>query len=188
MRDSRDDQSSSVRRSVLAGKPTTSTFEKSFLACMHSLGTQDFPTILYSRQSDIIKTWVTPCKSSVKCTPANGGGRCRYVRIASYILFSILNSFSAIPGVTQARCNRVTSCHLVRQDPAHPFPSQEHLSDLLDDQQYSQGHSQQANSASTTVDGLHSDHSAQAYQKQGGAAVHACKSLPFVYAQSPLTY
>ena len=42
-------------------------------------GDPKFSDISYLHQSDIIKMQVTPCKSSVKCIPANGGGQCRYV-------------------------------------------------------------------------------------------------------------
>ena len=107
---------------------------------------------------------------------------------ASYICFRSLMLLSAIPGGTQTRRNYIASHHFVRQDPTHAFPSQECLSNLLNYWQHSQGHSQQANSTRATAHGLHSDHSAQAYQKQGGAAPCACKSLPLVYAQSPLTH
>ena len=78
------DRSSSARRSNSVGWCMNSIFAKSSPASVRSLGMPDSLIISNLLRNVIIKMWVTLYKPSVKCTPGNGGGQCRYVSTLTF--------------------------------------------------------------------------------------------------------
>ena len=53
--------------------------------------------------------------------------------------FLVLMLPSAVPRVTQTRCNCIAHPHLIEQDTTHTLLIEEHLSNLLDNWQHPQG-------------------------------------------------